>query len=89
MQGRSHPDELSLAPRYRFRETINPWARILSGNYAVSVTSLVPAPDDTRGGTRRGRVVNAIMTAPSKHTPPAMMNGVIHTSGCALPCAAS
>jgi hypothetical protein len=37
--------------------------------------------DETRGGTRRGRVVKAMMSAPAKQTPPAMMNGAIQTTG--------
>lgn len=50
-------------------------------SYVVPVASLLPWFEEVPVGMRVGRVVNAMITAPSRQTPPAIMKGVIQTAG--------
>ena len=50
-------------------------------HYAGLVASLLPRAEEADAGTRFGRLVKAIMTAPNKQTLPAIKKGVIHTAG--------
>ncbi len=60
------------------RRIKNSYAR---SRYRVSVASPPRGAEAARVGTRVGRFVNAMMTAPSRQTAPAMMKGVIQTDG--------